>query len=102
MFDKIPPLGNAGYSLCFPSPCVENLLTPGSYTQAMHWDGIDRQVKGLRIQGLRFEPEVGYALLELEDGRELWISADREGCQIILFRRHNSQTPIPRGVALKM
>ncbi len=39
---------------------------------------------GRRIAGLRYDPDAGYAVIELADGDELWVSADREGCHVLI------------------
>ena len=47
---------------------------------AIRWPGLDARLRGRRVGGLRHEPEAGFVVVELEDGGELWISADWEGC----------------------
>ena len=37
---------------------------------------------GQRIVGLRYDGEAGYVVIELEDGDELWVSADAEGYHV--------------------
>ena len=37
---------------------------------------------GATIAGLRYEVDAGYVVIELTDGRELWVQADGEGCNI--------------------
>ena len=49
----------------------------------MRWKGIERRLKDVRVLGLRYERESGYVVVELEAEREVWISADTEGCHVI-------------------
>ena len=40
--------------------------------------GLEARLRGRRVTGLRYEPDAGRVVVELEDG-ELWVSADRGG-----------------------
>ena len=52
----------------------------------LRWPTLSRRIRGQRIVDLRYEPDSGYLVLELEEG-ELWASADWKGCQVILIER---------------
>lgn len=47
----------------------------------LRWPSLEARLRGRRIAGLRYDPEAGFVVVELTDGAELWVSADREGCQ---------------------
>ena len=49
---------------------------PG-FGYAVRWPGLDARLRGRRVEGLRYEPDGGFVVVEL------WVSADLEGCQVL-------------------
>lgn len=60
----------------------------------LRWPTLSRRIRGQRIVDLRHEPSSGYLVLELEEG-ELWLSADWEGCQVLILNLNDSASPVP-------
>ncbi len=52
----------------------------------LRWPTLARRIRGQRIVDRRYEPSAGYLVLELEEG-EVWVSADWEGCDVILIEQ---------------
>ena len=42
---------------------------------------------GATIDGLRYEADAGYVVIELDSGEELWVSADRVGCHVFAMHQ---------------
>jgi len=79
----------------------DDLLTAGDLESIVNtelWPNLSRSLRGQRILSLRYDPEVGYVILEIEGGA-VWISADSEGCHV-LFEQPSTSTPkLPQFVA---
>jgi hypothetical protein len=50
----------------------------------MRWKTLDQRLEGAVIRRLRYEPNSGFVVIELADGRELLVSACWEGCHVLL------------------
>ena len=68
----------------------------------MRWKGLDRKLAGAVVTGIRYEPDSGYLIVELIDGREIWLSGDREGGHVFLdqAQRKQSSHAAAKGVTL--
>ena len=51
----------------------------------LEWPTLNMRVQDGRILGLRYDPESGYVVVELDDGEPL-VSADWDGCCVVLER----------------
>ena len=58
---------------------------------------INSPAVGATIAGLRYEPDAGYVVIELDSGEELWVSADGGGFHI--FTSAVDESCLPVGIA---